>query len=363
MGALFMATHLDSPRVRGHQGGPPALLNDYQRHLTTSRGLAAPTVRNYFDDLAPFFEYLENQGLTPHKNLKAFRAFIERDGSKRTEHEYRDLVRDYVSWLLSDRPVRSGSRAGLRGHERGSVIRALAALRSFMRFVIDRKEAPDAHMWAPRSQAMRRFSPKAVRRLPDVVSVEEAARLVEAPAQHQGPSSLRDRALLELLYGSGLRVSEAAGLDVEHVSLDKGIARVWGKGSKAREVPGGTMASQALRTYTQDARPSLAKRGTGSALFLNSRGGRLTQRSMQSIVRRYAAEAGLREGTHTHTLRHSFATHLLDGGADLRIVQELLGHSTPSATQVYTHISQSETRRAYMAAHPLAHKRLGKQEA
>ncbi|MCH8200030.1 MAG: tyrosine-type recombinase/integrase [Chloroflexi bacterium] len=165
---------------------------------------------------------------------------------------------------------------------------------------------------------------------------------------------MRDAALLELLYGSGLRVSEAAGLDLDAVSLDRRTVRAFGKGSKTRVVPLGRASVRALRGYVREGRPALAAASSGRALFLNRRGGRLTARSIQAIVRRHAAAAGLRDDVHTHTLRHSFATHLLDGGADLRVVQELLGHSTPAATQVYTHVSQAEARRVYLASHPLA---------
>jgi integrase/recombinase XerC len=209
---------------------------------------------------------------------------------------------------------------------------------------------------------MRRFTPRAVRRLPDVLSKEEAGRLVEAPmATQEAPrdagaagARLRDRGLLELLYGAGLRVSEAAGLDTDHVDFPGRQIRVWGKGSKARMVPLGRRAREALASYLDRGRMSMGPQPATKALFLNRRGGRLSPRSIRQIVRRYAMQAGLRDDVHPHTLRHSFATHLLDGGADLRVVQELLGHATPTATQVYTHVSQTEARRVYLSAHPLA---------
>ena len=167
-------------------------------------------------------------------------------------------------------------------------------------------------------------------------------------------NGLRDAALLELLYGCGLRVSEAANLDRENVSLEESTVRIWGKGAKERQAPLGSKARNALNAYLNWRRRRHESTKTGP-LFRNSRGGRLGARSIQRIVRNYAKRSGLREDVHPHTLRHSYATHLLNGGADLRIVQELLGHSTPSATQVYTHVSQQEARRVYLAAHPLAH--------
>ncbi len=339
------------------------LTETYGRHLA-SRGLAPATIRNYLADLAPFAQYLAGQGIALGERAEELRAFVERAGAERVPLEYRNLVRDYVAWLLERRELNSGRRAGRRGHARGSVLRLLAALRALLRYLIDQGHLPRAPLWEPRSTLMRRFTPRPPARLPDVLSAGEAARLVEAPQAAGSPAGLRDAALLELLYGSGLRVSEAAGLDLEAISLDRRTVRAFGKGSKTRVVPLGGASVRALRGYVREGRPALAaassaprtdgRSAAGPALFLNRRGGRLTARSIQAIVRRHAAAAGLRDDVHTHTLRHSFATHLLDGGADLRVVQELLGHSTPAATQVYTHVSQAEARRVYLASHPLA---------
>ncbi len=329
------------------------LTETYGRHLA-SRGLAPATVRNYLADLAPFAQYLAGQGIALGERAEELRAFVERAGAERVPLEYRNLVRDYVAWLLERRELSSGRRAGRRGHARGSVLRLLAALRALLRYLIDQGHLPRAPLWEPRSTLMRRFTPRPPARLPDVLSAGEAARLVEAPRAAGTPAGLRDAALLELLYGSGLRVSEAAGLDLDAVSMDRRTVRAFGKGSKTRVVPLGGASVRALRGYVREGRPALAAASSGHALFLNRRGGRLTARSIQAIVRRHAATAGLRDDVHTHTLRHSFATHLLDGGADLRVVQELLGHSTPAATQVYTHVSQAEARRVYLASHPLA---------
>jgi len=336
------------------------LLAEYKRHLDASRGLSPATVRNYLADLAPLIEYLSIEGIALGKDAAELRAFAEREGKRGVSGVYRRLVRDYVSWMVEDREVHSGRAAGSRGHARASVVRSLVALRSFVRYLIDNRRLPDSPMWQPRSQVMRRFTPKATRRLPDVVSTAEAVRLIEAPAARSGDSprqqaaALRDRAMLELLYGSGLRVSEVSGLGLRDVALGNRSARVLGKGSKTRIVPLSQPAVAAVQQYLRNGRPHLAAGASEDALFLNQRGGRLSPRSIQTTVQRYAAEAGLRADVHPHTLRHSFATHLLDGGADLRVVQELLGHSTPTATQVYTHISQAEARRAYLSAHPLA---------
>ena len=335
-------------------------LESYRRELETSRGLSPVTVRNYLDDLLPFFEYLAKEGIGFGLDAHNLKIFVQRQGSSGVSATYRQLIRDYVSWLVEDRPVTSGKHAGQRGHARTSVVRTLAALRIFMRYLIDRRKVPDSPIWQSGSSMMRRFTPKPTRRLPDIVSVNDAIRLVEAPDSaaatnpKQRAAAFRDRAMLEVLYCGGLRVSEISGLNRADITLANKSARVWGKGSKARIVPLGRPAVDAVQIYLQEARNQLSSSVSGEALFLNQRGGRLTQRSVQVMVQRYAASADLRPGVHPHTLRHSFATHLLDGGADLRVVQELLGHSTPSATQVYTHVSQVEARKAYMSAHPLA---------
>ena len=332
----------------------------YRKHMFAARGLSPATIRNYIQDLSPFFEYLAKEEVSFGRDAKDLRTFIQCHGATGVSGMYRQLIRDYVSWLVEQRQITTGRAAGRHGHARASVVRTIAALRAFMRYLIDRHKMPDSPLWEPRSSLMRRFTPRPTRHLPDIVSTAEAVRLVEAPTAATGaalkPRSavLRDRALLELLYGSGLRVSEVAGLNIGDVALESRTARVWGKGSKARMVPLGGPSAEAIVTYLRDGRSQLTGPESADALFINQRGGRLTQRSIQAMVQHYAAQADLRPGVHPHTLRHSFATHLLNGGADLRVVQELLGHSTPSATQVYTHVSQTEARKAYLSAHPLA---------
>lgn len=345
---------MESPDT--HPLGPEAqpLIAGYERSLRSTRALSEHTVRNYIADLASFLQYLREQECPLGPEAKQLRDLVRRNGDSNVSQEYRSLVRDYVAWLLERRTVESGRAAGSRGHSRASVHRMLASLRSFMRHLIERGLLPDAPLWHPKSTLMGRLTPKLERRLPDLVSVSEAARLVEGPA-HAGneDNGLRDAALLELLYGCGLRVSEAANLNRENVSLEESTVRIWGKGAKERQAPLGRKARNALNAYLNSQDDARDTR-TGP-LFRNSRGGRLGARSIQRVVRDYARRSGLREDVHPHTLRHSYATHLLNGGADLRIVQELLGHSTPSATQVYTHVSQQEARRVYLAAHPLAH--------
>jgi len=182
-------------------------------------------------------------------------------------------------------------------------------------------------------------------------------RLLEAP-DVSTPQGQRDRALLELLYASGLRVSELVRLDLEQINLDTREIRVWGKGAKERAVLMGKPAAEALTTYISGGRPKLlGEKRSSTALFVNRYGGRLPERRVQRILEKYARLAGMDKRVHPHMLRHTFATHLLDGGADLRVVQELLGHAALSSTQIYTHVTKSQAKKVYLSAHPMARKK------
>jgi integrase/recombinase XerD len=197
--------------------------------------------------------------------------------------------------------------------------------------------------------------PVPARRLPKAISVDEVERLLEAAGFDQTPLALRDRALLELLYGTGARISEAVGLAVDDLDRGTGLVRLDGKGGKQRIVPVGSYAQRAVEAYLVRGRPGLAAAGRGaSALFLNARGGRLSRQSAWTVLRAAAEKAGLTMEVSPHTLRHSFATHLLDGGADVRVVQELLGHASVTTTQVYTLVTVDRLREVYATAHPRA---------
>jgi integrase/recombinase XerD len=196
--------------------------------------------------------------------------------------------------------------------------------------------------------------PAPPQRLPKALSVEEVGRILAAPAD---PSvlDLRDTALLEFLYGTGARISEAVGLDIEELDLESGAVRLLGKGSKQRIVPVGSYARDAVSAYLVRGRPELVRRGRGTpALFLNARGSRLSRQSAWTVLRRAAGRAGIAKEISPHTLRHSFATHLLDGGADVRVVQELLGHASVTTTQIYTLVTVDKLREVYAASHPRA---------
>ena len=239
-----------------------------------------------------------------------------------------------------------------RTHASSSIGRKMASIRTFFRWLV-RRGALEA------SPAEELASPKLRRPLPTFLSVDAAREVVESPAG-EGPVSLRDRAILELLYGSGLRVSELANLDLDRFSLREREVRVLGKGRKERLVPFGEAAEDALRGYLA-VRAQLAHPRTGAldprALFLSVRGRRLPVRGVQLLVHRYGALGAGRADLHPHALRHTCATHLLDGGADLRAIQEMLGHASLSTTQRYTHVSVEQLLAVYDKAHPLARRR------
>ena len=229
-----------------------------------------------------------------------------------------------------------------------SAARTLVAVRGLHRFAL--REG-----WVPVDVAREVRPPALPRSLPKAISVEDVKELIDAAAFDQTPLALRDGALLELLYGTGARISEAVGLDVDDLDLEAGSVRLYGKGSKERVVPVGSYAREAVSAYLVRARPGLAASGRGGpALFLNARGGRLSRQSAWVVLKNAAERAGLRAAVSPHTLRHSFATHLLDGGADVRVVQELLGHASVTTTQIYTLVSPQRLREVYAGAHPRA---------
>jgi integrase/recombinase XerD len=226
--------------------------------------------------------------------------------------------------------------------------RALVAVRGLHRFSLREglTKTDPAHEVKP---------PAPTKRLPKAISVDEVERLLEAAGSDETALALRDRALLELLYGTGARISEAVGLAVDDVDRGSGLVRLDGKGGKQRMVPVGSYAQRAVEAYLVRSRPVLSAGGRGTpALFLNARGGRLSRQSAWTVLRSAADRAGLTARVSPHTLRHSFATHLLDGGADVRVVQELLGHASVTTTQVYTLVTVDRLREVYATAHPRA---------
>lgn len=296
------------------------MLSDYLAHLAVERGLAANTLASYRRDLRRYIDHLTERG----------------------RHSFREVGRDDVVAFLT------ALREGDDEHQalvESSAARAVSAVRGLHRFALREGVAghDPAHEVRP---------PRRLRRLPKAISVEEVERLIAAAGPEGAPLTLRNRALLEVLYGTGARISEAVGLAVDDLEDDQ--VRLRGKGGRTRVVPLGRYARAALDAYLVRARPGLLAHGRGTpAVFLNARGGRLTRQGAWEVLQAAAERAGL-AGISPHVLRHSFATHLLDGGADVRVVQELLGHASVTTTQVYTLVTVDKLREVYAAAHPRA---------
>jgi len=299
------------------------LLKRYVKHLELERSISPLTVRNYTGDIQGFLDFLGNNGIDSLDKVS------------------RSTMRLYLGWLHE------------QGIVRASISRKLSALRSLYRYLA-RENLVDAEPLSTLS------SPKLEKRLPTFLTHEEMAWLIEAP-DTSTPYGLRDRAILELLYAAGVRVSEIVALDLKDIDLGSRQIRVWGKGSKERMVLMGRPAAEALKLYLDLGRIRLEGKAYTQAVFLNRFGERIAVRRIQHIIKKYARQAGLEMRVFPHIMRHTFATHLLDGGADLRVVQDLLGHARLSSTQIYTHVTQSQIRRNYLAAHPRSSTRKGEQ--
>lgn len=290
------------------------LLKKYTGYLEVERSVSPLTVRNYITDIRDFLDFLKREGINSLNEVD------------------RSTLRRYLGWLQA------------HGIVRASISRKLSTLRSLYRYLV-RENLVNA-------QPMQALSaPKLEKRLPTFLTAEEVSQLLEA-ADASSPQGLRDRAILELLYAAGLRVSEIVILDLGDIGLESRDIRVWGKGSKERMALMGRPAAEALKLYLELGRDKLLGTKKNQALFLNRYGERISQRRIQHLIARYALQAGLEERIFPHIMRHTFATHLLDGGADLRSVQELLGHARLSSTQIYTHVTQGQMRRSYLSAHP-----------
>jgi integrase/recombinase XerD len=311
-----MATVAEPTRARSHEH----LVLDFLAYLEFERGLSRNTLEAYRTDLLQFGRFLEK------RQVSAVDA---------TSREVSDFLTELAAGNGNGKPASPAT-----------VHRKAACLRSFYRHL--RREGvrdsdPAASLSAPRRG----------RKLPQVLTRGEVERLLSRP-KGTAPAALRDRALLELMYACGLRASEAIGLQVGDVDLEDRVLRARGKGSKERVVPIGATAATAVRIYLERGRPQLAKALANPTLFLNFRGGTLTRQGLYKIVRRHAEAAGLSDRMSPHTLRHTFATHLLAGGCDLRSVQEMLGHADVATTQLYTHLSSQRLKEVYFRAHPRA---------
>jgi integrase/recombinase XerD len=314
------------------------LIQTYLDHLTVERGMSRHTVGAYGRDLRRYADYLAEQGITDP--LQVTSAMI---GSYAARLREGVAAPDGAGW--TEQPLASASAA-----------RAVIAVRSLHRFACAEGLTAD-------DPARNVRPPKPPRRLPKALSLEQVQAMLAVPAT-DNEVGVRDVALMELLYGTGIRISEAVSLDVDEVDrLVRARAgepapglRVLGKGGKERIVPVGSYARAALDAYLVRGRPILAAAGRGNpALFLNTRGGRLSRQSAWAILRSVAEKAGITADVSPHTLRHSYATHLLDGGADVRVVQELLGHASVTTTQIYTLVTIDHLREVFLTSHPRAY--------
>lgn len=293
-------------------------------HIGIERGLANATVSAYESDLNKYVAWLQTHGITKPDDIA------------------KQDVEDYIATLDAD------------GESARSKARRLASIHEFHRFALA-QHAVSADVAASVK------APKGASVLPDVLSVDEVSRLLDAAAVggSTDPVVLRDKALLEFMYATGCRVSEAVGTNLDDIDLEEKVVRLMGKGSKQRLVPLGSYARNSVVVYLNAGRGELERRSTAKvperrALFLNKRGKRISRQSVWEIVKTAGERAGITKPLHPHTLRHSFATHLIQGGADVRTVQELLGHASVTTTQIYTHVSPEALIETYLTAHPRA---------
>jgi integrase/recombinase XerC len=292
----------------------------FERHLAAERGLSTNTVTAYTRDLHDLLDYAAGTGVTELSGVDP------------------GLIRGWLARL----------REG--GFARASLARKASAVRVFFALAVRRE-------WVATDPSAQLGSPKPERRLPRVLRQGQAESLMDAlavGAEQGDPIAVRDRALLELLYASALRVGELCALDVDSLDTSRRAVRVWGKGAKERTVPYGAPAASALDTWLREGRPHLARPGSGPALFVGARGGRIDARTVRKLVHEHLRAVPGAPDFGPHGLRHTAATHLLEGGADLRSVQELLGHATLATTQIYTHVSAERLKASYDQAHPRA---------
>ncbi len=291
-------------------------VNEFINYLAVERGLAQNTLESYGRDLRQFQSYLRNGHMD-----------VLKDSSRNT-------ILGYLNNLQT------------KGRAVSTISRNLAAIKSFYQYLVRERyieKDPAAHL----------ESPKLEKKLPKILTIGEVEELLKQPNNYL-PTGLRDKAMLELLYATGIRVSELISLNISDINLDMGYIKCYGKGAKERIVPLGSIAARCVQEYIAKGRTKLVRTYEEPALFVNHHGNRLTRQGFWKIIKKYAQEASINKEITPHTLRHSFATHLLENGADLRSVQEMLGHADISTTQIYTHVTKNRLKEVYDKAHPRA---------
>ncbi|QDR80783.1 site-specific tyrosine recombinase XerD [Sporomusa termitida] len=291
-------------------------VNEFINYLAVERGLAQNTLESYGRDLRQFQTYLQNSQLDFLRNSN------------------RDTILSYLNSLQ------------VKGRAVSTISRNLAAIKSFYQYLVRERHLE-------KDPAVNLESPKLEKKLPRILSISEVEELLKQPNTFQ-PTGLRDKAMLELLYATGIRVSELISLNISDVNLDMGYIKCYGKGAKERIVPLGSIAAKCVQEYIGKGRTKLVRTYEESSLFVNHHGNRLTRQGFWKIIKKYAMEARITKEITPHTLRHSFATHLLENGADLRSVQEMLGHADISTTQIYTHVTKNRLKEVYDKTHPRA---------
>ncbi len=293
-----------------------SLIQEFIEYLGHEKGLATNTLESYGRD------------------LRQYCGFLSEDTSQTPETASQATIVAYLMMLRK------------QGKATATIARRLAALKAFYQFMLKEN-------YVTKDPTDELSSPKLERKLPKVLTVEEVEKLLNQP-DASNPTGIRDKAMLEVLYATGIRVSELVSLNLDDVDFDEGFVRCVGKGSKERVVPIGEIAVNSLKAYLSKGRPKLVSNPNENALFLNHHGRRLTRQGFWKIVKKYAAQLGIRKEITPHTLRHSFATHLLENGADIRAVQEMLGHADISTTQIYTHVTKDRLKDVYARSHPRA---------
>lgn len=303
-------------QARKRVGLMEGYVNEFIQYLAVERGLAQNTLESYGRDLRQFHAYLEHGQLD----------FIK-DSNRNT-------ILSYLNNLQN------------KGRAVSTISRNLAAIKSFYQYLVRERyldKDPAAHL----------ESPKLEKKLPKILSINEVEELLKQPNTFL-PTGLRDKAMLELLYATGIRVSELISLNISDINLDMGYIKCYGKGAKERIVPLGSIAAKCVQEYINRGRGKLVRTYDEAALFVNHHGNRLTRQGFWKIIKKYSQEANINKEITPHTLRHSFATHLLENGADLRSVQEMLGHADISTTQIYTHVTKNRLKEVYDKTHPRA---------
>ncbi len=293
-------------------------IDDFLTFLTIEKGYSKNTIEAYKNDLSQFAQFLQEQGIDDWREVS------------------KESLTDFILDMKEEREYSSST-----------VARKVAAVRAFLHFLVSENVLPE-------DPSENLISPSVTKRLPRPISPEEIEALLDAPAAERSARGIRDKALLELLYATGMRVTEVVSLEVDDVNLASSTVRCIGKGAKERIIPLYSKAVRALEEYLEKGRLSLIKDSEEKALFVNHRGERLTRQGLWLIIKRYVKQVGISDLVTPHTLRHSFATHMLNGGADLRNVQKLLGHANISTTQVYTQVSSKHLREVYDDSHPRA---------